>query len=508
MTGSQVIETAIGLALLFFLLATAVTAVTELIAQIFNLRGKKLKKALRHLFGGSSDRATAKKLEKAFRSSPIIADLQGTYLRFIKRKPTYIAPEDFAIGLLDTVQRFDPASGRLADTQTVEWQSALDALPSSLQQRLRVIAADAAATVGSSHAALRKGIERWFDNAMGRVEGWYRRQSRWIVMLVGAALTVGLGIDAVDVTERLWESPVVREAGAEAAATLVLREAEAVAAVAAEAAETGADEALDTSRLDEAFDNVRALDGLGIPIGWPDEFEWGDTPEKAVTALWDAIKADAVKIVGLLLSIFLVSLGAPFWFDVLSRLSSLRSAGSKPAAAADLATAPPGGRIGPMAAGPPRGSPEATVYAGLMDALLSRNGDERPPQSDEAKTEPDNAEEAAGGEATAPAAAVPAAEPSDTAVEVDATAATPEAADVTDVTHHPVASPPPRSYPPPPTDGTWVPETGGPVPFTPPPPSGLPPEPREGPGVSEAAAHEERPDPHERPPEPPTEELP
>jgi hypothetical protein len=39
------------------------------------------------------------------------------------------------------------------------------------------------------------------------------------------------------------------------------------------------------------------------------------------------------KILGLLLTALLVSLGAPFWFDLLSRAANLRLAGDEPARA-------------------------------------------------------------------------------------------------------------------------------------------------------------------------------
>jgi hypothetical protein len=36
------------------------------------------------------------------------------------------------------------------------------------------------------------------------------------------------------------------------------------------------------------------------------------------------------RIIGWLLTIFAISLGAPFWFDVLNRFMNLRSAGKSP----------------------------------------------------------------------------------------------------------------------------------------------------------------------------------
>ena len=57
-----------------------------------------------------------------------------------------------------------------------------------------------------------------------------------------------------------------------------------------------------------------SLQQLNIPLGWgspvPKKEEWVN------------------KIIGLLLTIFAISIGAPFWFDILNRITKIRSTGS------------------------------------------------------------------------------------------------------------------------------------------------------------------------------------
>ena len=55
------------------------------------------------------------------------------------------------------------------------------------------------------------------------------------------------------------------------------------------------------------------------PLGWNDK-----TMPKNTAASWLA------KIVGLVLTGFALSLGAPFWFDLLGKFMNLRGAGPKP----------------------------------------------------------------------------------------------------------------------------------------------------------------------------------
>jgi hypothetical protein len=63
-------------------------------------------------------------------------------------------------------------------------------------------------------------------------------------------------------------------------------------------------------------ERIAQLQQLGIPMGWKSRpshpGEW-----------WN-------KLAGLALTAFAVSLGAPFWFDLLNRFMNIRSAGKSP----------------------------------------------------------------------------------------------------------------------------------------------------------------------------------
>jgi len=72
------------------------------------------------------------------------------------------------------------------------------------------------------------------------------------------------------------------------------------------------------ARLKQLGLTIDELNGLGLPVGWPDHsgpkgFSW-----------W------LLKAMGLLLTAGAASLGAPFWFDVLNRFMSVRSTGKAP----------------------------------------------------------------------------------------------------------------------------------------------------------------------------------
>jgi hypothetical protein len=58
------------------------------------------------------------------------------------------------------------------------------------------------------------------------------------------------------------------------------------------------------------------LASAGIQLGW--------TAPPSGAGAW------ASKIIGLLVSILAISLGAPFWFDILNRVMQVRAAGASP----------------------------------------------------------------------------------------------------------------------------------------------------------------------------------
>ena len=69
-----------------------------------------------------------------------------------------------------------------------------------------------------------------------------------------------------------------------------------------------------------------AVKKLDLPLGW--DLEFGDAP----TQLPNDPVSWIQKLLGLLLTIGAIQLGAPFWFDLLSKIVRVRSTGAPPPA--------------------------------------------------------------------------------------------------------------------------------------------------------------------------------
>lgn len=146
-------------------------------------------------------------------------------------------------------------------------------------------------------AAFRKSAETWYDDTMARVSGWYRRRVQLVLWCIALMLAVLLNVDSVNLARVFWSDETVRAA---------------VVAQAERSAEQG-----------EVGQISQDLEALEVPLGW----SFDDGGAQDIPSGWQSWLA---KVIGILLTSAAISLGAPFWFDLLGKVARLRSAGSPP----------------------------------------------------------------------------------------------------------------------------------------------------------------------------------
>lgn len=169
---------------------------------------------------------------------------------------------------------------------------------SALKPALRALTNLGAETVDD----LRRQVADWFDEGMNRVSGWYRRQTQLIIFAIGAIVAVTANASTVHVVQDLWRDDALRYA--------ITQEAVAVAS--------------DTVSADSA----QVADAIlqSFPLGWEGEDPFGR--QEGVQG-WGAGTWIA-HVFGWFFTAAAVSLGAPFWFDLLSKVTKLRGTGSRP----------------------------------------------------------------------------------------------------------------------------------------------------------------------------------
>jgi hypothetical protein len=158
---------------------------------------------------------------------------------------------------------------------------------------------------------LQGNIEQWFNDAMDRVSGWYKRWTQKVLLGLAMILVLVGNVDTFMLVKRLSQDQVLRAA--------IVSAAERVA--------QSSPETLEKDIFAEA-------DKMRLPIGWTldpaDPFYGQQIPTCPADRPSACYVGWALKVAGLLISIIAIQVGAPFWFDTLSKFINIRGAGVPP----------------------------------------------------------------------------------------------------------------------------------------------------------------------------------
>ena len=293
MFGSQILEVGIGLVLVYTLLSLICTSLKEIIEGRLKNRSKDLAKGVLMLLA-ADQRAT-----KALYDHPLISGLYPP-----KSLPSYIPARSFALAVLDLAG----VKSGMPNAPTPSLEDRLNAigaqidgssLPDDVKTVLRRLADDAQGDT----RRFRENVERWFDGAMDRVSGWYKRRAQWIILGLGLLVVVTANADTISIAYALAHDPAAREA---------------LVAQSLEYSKQAADQKVAASAADRLAKVEAEISKLGVPLGW----SWTAGDPRAIPLDWTAW---ASKVTGWLLTAVAISLGAPFWFDVLNKIAVIRS---------------------------------------------------------------------------------------------------------------------------------------------------------------------------------------
>lgn len=325
MFGSSVLDIAIGLTFFFLLISLVCSAITEIFESVLKNRATELERGIREIF----NQKTGREHVARFYNHPMISSLyRGTYtsknraIRFCDylyptNLPSYIPAKNFTYALLDILLH-TPATENVVRDDAVSSQGATDVinaavLPASmgavrsaitrefsskqLGRALRTLAEQS----GDDLNAMRENVETWFNGAMDRVSGNYKRRTQWVIFIVGFILAVLLNANAVTVATRLSKDSTLR--------SLIVAQAEAFAK-------------RPDALTPDYEKNKQALEDVGFPLGWSTGIDFIDPFRNKNFNTWDHV---LLPIIGWLITAYAVSLGAPFWFDLLNKFMVIRS---------------------------------------------------------------------------------------------------------------------------------------------------------------------------------------
>lgn len=431
MFGSTALEVAIGLAFLFFILSLMATATREILEGLLQSRAAHLERGIRELLR-DTDPATIKSdadtgapnsVTANLYNHPLISGLyRGSFLGGTKinnkfwlrrmfnrtgsRLPAYIPARSFALALLDLSARGPAEAGASAgDTAALDVQrirAGLETHIESPQVRRSVLLALDQAKGDLEQARL--NLENWFDSAMDRVSGWYRKTTQWILLAIGLIVAMGLNIDTIKVASFLYQSDAERGAIVAEAEALVQRAGQSpadagrlwaelgcpppagqagaasapgtagVAGTPAAAAAAGQGQAApQRDRQADISCAQHRIRQLGYPIGWTDErIVWPN--EKGFGS---AVHNWLRRVPGWLVTALAITLGAPFWFDILNKIMVIRSTVKPHEKSPEEASEDRQARPAPVVAAAPAPVTDGAGQGGRAQVPLAVGADDR-----------------------------------------------------------------------------------------------------------------------------------
>jgi hypothetical protein len=371
---SPIIDLAIGLTFVFGVTAALASFVTELISRLMGLRAAYLLSGLRELVDGGQEADLGNAVDDygkmkqimlyatvppadvpkeqqpssitgALLAGPILSN-QGVAGQITTRKltlgptkrtgqlptmtpapksggvwrqrrslPSYISARSFGEAIIDLV--VPNATGQTTMHMIQQQVNGLPDSLSPLKPSLQALVKDAGADIDQ----FRTSVERWYDDHMDRVSGWYKRHVAWFTLGAGVILVILLNLNALTIGRTLYTENAVSAA---------------VSSVATKATSCSGQNPQDC--LANLEGQLSAAATAGLPIGWGTVRDC--TVQGARCNWWDrrglfsrhgGSAAQLLLILtGFLAMILSVVPGAQFWFGLLSKLGTLRSSGPKP----------------------------------------------------------------------------------------------------------------------------------------------------------------------------------
>lgn len=312
---SPLLDVALGMCLLFALTSTCASAFAELLETYARRRARFLAQGVSEVLGAlSGNPALLPEMVQALYASPFIASLYRGRVQFANAAdghvaaerggtlPAYIPPERFAMALLGLAQ--PPLDGQQ---------------PTGVQQQFAQLVATYTAGVPVQEHI--QHLSTLFEDSTQRMAGWYRRRVQWVLLGSSLALVTVLNLDAMRWLHVLSTQDAVRTALVGQVDKLQQQALQNNISPLAVCQPPEQMSALCDAAKKAVFQSANdVLAQTGLPMGWNNDTFWPAQADCVTRVL-----AGLTKFLGLLITALASCFGAPFWFDLLNRVTQLRS---------------------------------------------------------------------------------------------------------------------------------------------------------------------------------------
>jgi len=353
---SQILEVAVGVSFIFALLSVFVSIINETIAGAKSLRAKDLEKTIRNLLSDGSnlplnpfvlDHNSGLQMAVALLGHPLISNTGApTVLGKGFSAPAYIDGKAFSSALLHLLNPTQIAG--------VTFTNLISSVSGLKNTELKNSLLPLIQTANGDVDKARKNIEDWFNQSMDRLNGLYKRRAQMFNFIIGLALAITLNVDAIHLTKALWNDQATRESlvkqaeiyqqtssnksAKEKSKQVQTKDADSKndkannpdykqgnGAGAPATAQDSNDKKISTNEDTQSCDIDCAkkklvqinelISGLSLPIGWQED-------NKIVFTDFN-LGSFLIMVLGWILTAVAITLGAPFWFDLMNQTLKL-----------------------------------------------------------------------------------------------------------------------------------------------------------------------------------------
>ena len=314
-----IIDVAISLIVIFFLLSTLVSFINEIISLIISSRGKLLKNSLDKLLADEADADASPLVNRLYESKHIYKLRIFNNLKSRGYLPANISPDSFSNAMLELVNNKLP----LTTIDEIKAHILANVPDGFLKQKLLLLIAELKPE-NYNLAGFKEKIQDWYNGYMHTVTEVYRLRTRVIIFIISVILCFTMNIDTLSLSEYFWKNKTAREqmvSYAEGLDTNALKTPQIIVKYDTVHAIDGGSMKIDTAVVAmtevekmatskaDARSIVATLNSLDMPINWSKEKING-------LNFWDVL----LKILGIMVTACCLTLGAPFWFQLMKNL--------------------------------------------------------------------------------------------------------------------------------------------------------------------------------------------
>jgi hypothetical protein len=389
MIGNVALDVVIGLIFIYLLYSLYATVIMEMVSSVLGLRARNLSYALSRMLMDEKDypkrpvwkglarlsatftRVTGKTLNmknpelfEKFFNQPSIKYLSSGG---IGNTPSYLSAENFSKALIDSIKLDRPEIGELLriqmglrtwtfrndDVKPFLGDPETENIPEERRQMIReiesmialsqhdtfkfkvllekwfiensgrksfevVLPSERSETIRQIESLLDDAnndlvkfkmlLENWYNDTMERASGWFKQTTQVFLIIIGAVLTFSFEIDTIAIIQQLSRNTEAREQLVQMAINFNDQNADLIDRI------NRGNDSLNTEKLDARLKALESIkDSLSNDIKNARQIV-ATPPGKG----WS-------RTCGYLLTIIALSLGAPFWFDLLNKVVKLRT---------------------------------------------------------------------------------------------------------------------------------------------------------------------------------------